>query len=119
MRRLIWIGSSLEDLKQFPEEVRREFGFALYSAQLGGKHPEAKPLKGMDGASVLEIVENFDTDTYRTVYTVRLHSGIYVLHAFQKKSTQGIKTARRDIDLIRARLKAAIEDDKHRSEHER
>jgi phage-related protein len=115
MRDLFWIGSSLEDVKQFPEEVRREVGYALYAAQCGLKHPHAKPLKGFAGGSVLEIVESFDTNAYRAIYTVRLSSGVYVLHAFQKKSTQGIKTARRDIDLIEDRMKVAIEDDKQRS----
>ena len=87
MRRLFWIGTSLDDLKAFPEEVRKEIGFSLQLVQEGEKPPSAKPLKGFGGASVLEIVEDFDSDTFRAVYTVRLRSGIYVLHAFQKKST--------------------------------
>jgi len=115
MRRLFWIGTSLDDLKAFPEEVRKEIGFSLQLVQEGEKPPSAKPLKGFGGASVLEIVEDFDSDTFRAVYTVRLRSGIYVLHAFQKKSTRGIKTPKREIDLIEARLKEAIEDDKERS----
>lgn len=115
VRQLFWVGRSLDDLKRFPEEVRGGVGYALYLAQLGQKHQSAKPLKGFAGASVLEIVEDFDTDTYRAVYTVRLNSGIYVLHAFQKKSSRGIVTSRRDIELIQARLKAAIEDDRRRS----
>jgi phage-related protein len=86
MRSLFWMGSSQENVKAFPEEVRRQIGFALYLAQSGEKHRDAKPLKGFGGASVLEIVEDFETDTYRAVYTVRLRSGVYVLHAFQKKS---------------------------------
>jgi phage-related protein len=115
MRRLFWIGTSLDDLKAFPEEVRKEIGFSLQLVQEGEKPPSAKPLKGFGGASVLEIVEDFDSDTFRAVYTVRLRSGIYVLHAFQKKSTRGIKTPKREIDLIEARLKEAIKDDKERS----
>jgi phage-related protein len=89
-----------------PEEVRREVGFALYVAQNGEKAENAKPLKGM-GGGVLEVVENYDGDTYRTVYTVRFENAVYVLHAFQKKSKKGIKTPQRDLDLIEARSKAA------------
>lgn len=73
------------------------------------KHPDAKPLKGFKGAGVLEIVENFDGDTYRAVYTVKFEGIVYVLHAFQKKSKQGIATPKQDIDLIESRLKRAKE----------
>ncbi|MCC5642927.1 type II toxin-antitoxin system RelE/ParE family toxin [Nostoc sp. CHAB 5824] len=104
-----WVGSSLEDLKEFPEEVRQVVGYALYLAQSGEKHPSAKPLKGFKGAGVLEVVEDFDGDTYRTVYTVKLAGVIYVLHAFQKKSKQGIATPKQDVDLIEKRLKRAKE----------
>jgi phage-related protein len=67
-----WISSSRDDLREFPEEVQQEMGFALYRAQLGKKHPGAKPLKGFKGSGVLEVVEDFDGNTYRTVYTVDL-----------------------------------------------
>ena len=77
-----WVGSSLEDLKEFPEEVRQGVGYALYLAQCGEKHPSAKPLKGFNGAGVLEVVEDFDVDTYRAVYTFKLAGVVYVLHAF-------------------------------------
>ena len=87
-----------------PPEVTREIGFALWTAQMGGKHPSAKPLKGFKGAGVLEIVEDFAGDTYRAVYTVRFASAIYVLHIFQKKSKTGIKTPRHEIALIESRL---------------
>ena len=106
---VVWIGSSLEDLKEFPEEVRGEVGYALYLAQTGSRHPNAKPLKGFGGARVLEIVEDHDGDTYRAVYTVKLAGIVYVLHAFQKKSKQGIATPKQDIDLIKERLKRAQE----------
>lgn len=82
----MWIGSSRDDLKEFPAEVRHEIGFALYRAQEGAKHPNAKPLQGFGGAGVLEVVEDFDGDTYRAVYTVKLASAYLRLHAFQKKS---------------------------------
>jgi phage-related protein len=104
-----WISSSREDLREFPEDVQQMIGFALYRSQLGKKHPEAKPLKGFKGAGVLEIVEDFDGDTYRAVYTVKFEGIVYVLHAFQKKSKHGIATPKQDIDLIEARLKRAKE----------
>lgn len=104
---LEWVGSSLEDLKEFPEDVQGEIGYALYLAQIGDKHPDTKPLKGFKGASVLEVVEDFDGDTYRAIYTVKLAKAVYVLHVFQKKSKHGIATPKQDIDLIEARLERA------------
>jgi phage-related protein len=106
---VIWIGSSLDDLKEFPESVRQLVGYALFLAQVGSKHSNAKPLKGFGGAGVLEIIDNFEGDTYRAVYTVKLAGAIYVLHAFQKKSKQGIATPQQDINLIKERLKRAEE----------
>lgn len=82
-------------------------GTALNSAQLGGKHPAAKPLKGFGGAGVLEVVDDFDGDTYRAVYTVKFAGVVYVLHAFQKKSRKRIETPKNEIDLIRRRYKLA------------
>jgi phage-related protein len=105
-----WIGSSKEDLRDFPEEVRRRVGGALWDAQLGRKAPYAKPLKGFGGAGVLEVVDDFDGDTYRAVYTVRFTGVVYVLHAFQKKSKHGIAVPRSDVNLIEQRLKRARED---------
>jgi phage-related protein len=106
---LIWVASSLDDLKEFPEEVRHAMGYALHLAQTGGKHPDAKPLTGFKGAGVLEVVEDYDGDTYRAVYTVKLKGVVYALHAFQKKSKKGIKTPKQDIDLVQRRLKMAEE----------
>ena len=83
------------------------FGYALHLAQTGRKHDQAKPLKGFGGAGVLEVVEDFRSDTYRAAYTVKFGDAVYVLHCFQKKSSHGIGTPRPDIDLIRERLKAA------------
>jgi phage-related protein len=97
---LFWIGSSKANLMAFPEAVQDEVGSALSVAQFGGKHPKAKPWKG-EGAGVLEIVEDFRGDTYRAVYTVRFRGAVYVLHAFQKKSPHGIKTALTDIEWLR------------------
>jgi len=106
---VIWIGSSKDDLVAFPEEVVSAIGYALYEAQKGNKHPDAKPLQGFGGAGVLEVVEDFSGDTYRAVYTVRLSGRIYVLHAFQKKSKKGAKTPKAQIDLLTGRLKRAEE----------
>jgi len=103
---LHWIGSSLKELCQFPAAVRTSIGFALGVAQYGGKHPSAKPWKG-EGPGVLEIVCDYDGDTFRAVYTVRFARAVYVLHAFQKKSPRGITTRRSDTALIHERLKAA------------
>ena len=97
MRPLVWIGSSLEDLRSFPESVRRVAGYALYLAQSGTKHPDAKPLKGFRGAGVLEVSIDADGTTYRVVYTVNLSPVIYVLHAFQKKAKRGIATPQQQI----------------------
>jgi phage-related protein len=105
-----WVGSSKEDLSAFPEDVRRRVGGALWEAQVGGKALYAKPLKGFGGAGVLEIVDDFDGDTFRAVYTVRFSRAVYVLHAFQKKSTRGIATSKSDLDLIERRLRRARED---------
>jgi phage-related protein len=109
MRTVIWVGSSLEDLRQFPEEVQDLVGYALYLAQTGGKHPDAKPLAGFGGAGVLEVVADDDGDTFRAVYTVTLRDAIYVLHAFQKRSKRGIETPKREIALIKKRLRWAEE----------
>lgn len=100
---LFWVGSSKRDLLTFPDAVIDEMGTALSVAQFGGKHPKAKPWKGQ-GAGVFEIVEDHRGDTYRAAYTVRFESAVYVLHAFQKKSPSGVKTAKRDVDLIGGRL---------------
>ena len=99
-----WMGSSRHDLASFPQPVRRDMGQALYVAQRGDTDPAAKPLKGFGGARVMEIVDRHDTNTYRAVYTVQFAEAIYVLHAFQKKSTRGTATPARDIDLIHRRL---------------
>ena len=109
MKPLIWVGSSLEDLRAFPDEVKRVMGYALYLAQMGDKHPDAKPLKGFAGAGVLEVVEDFSGDAYRAVYTVKFPDAVYVLHAFQKKARRGIATPKRDMEVIRARLRRAGE----------
>lgn len=111
-----WMGSSRRDLKAFPKAVKRDIGQALYAAQRGEEYPSVKGLRGFGGRSVLEIVAPYRTDAYRAVYTVRFHDAIYVLHAFQKKSTTGMATSQQDMDLIRQRLAAAERD--HREERQ-
>lgn len=103
-----FIGSSMGDVCAFPDEVRSQVGHALRIAQQGGKVEYTKPLKGISPKTI-EIVEDFDKDTYRAVYTVKLEPAVYVLHAFKKKSKTGIKTPQQDIDLIKKRLKTAEE----------
>ncbi|MDM9583789.1 type II toxin-antitoxin system RelE/ParE family toxin [Nostoc sp. GT001] len=107
---LKWIASALDDLKKFPEDVQDVMGYALDLAQHGEKHPDAKPLHGFSGASVLEIVDDFDGDTYRAIYTVKFAGVVYLLHSFQKKSKHGIATPQQDIDLVKKRLKDAQKD---------
>ena len=108
-RPLDWVGSSKKDFLGFPESVKDEMGNALGLAQFGGKHPSAKPWKGQ-GPGVFEVVEDHDGDTFRAIYTVRFKEVVYVLHAFQKKSPTGIRTAQVDVDLVERRLKAAQQD---------
>lgn len=105
-----WVGNSKENLSGFPEEVRRRVGGTLWEAQIGRKAPYAKPLKGFGNAGVLEIVDDFDGDTFRAVYTVRFAKAVYVLHTFQKKSRRGVATPKAELDLIGQRLKRAKED---------
>ena len=107
---LFWLGSSRKDLRGFPEPVKDIIGHALFIAQLGRKHEDAKPLRGYGGAGVLELVEDFDGDTYRAVYTVKFTDAVYVLHVFQKKSKKAIKTPQKDLDLIKERLRRAEQD---------
>lgn len=107
---LKWVGSAKRDLDGMPEDVQDVFGHAIDLAQAGGKHPDAKALSGFGSAAVLEVVEDFRSDTFRAVYTVKFAGWVYVLHCFQKKSKSGIKTPKEDLDLIKARLKAAVQD---------
>jgi phage-related protein len=106
---LFWLGSALKEVTRFPADVQRSIGFALSAAQYGGKHPSAKPWKG-EGPGVLEIVKDYDGDTYRAIYTVRFARAVYVLHIFQKKSPRGIETRQSDIHLVRERLRMAQQD---------
>lgn len=117
-RPLLWVGSSRKDYGEFPPKVQESCGFELFLAQTGQHPPSAKVLKGIGGGMV-ELVENFDGDTYRTVYTVRFELAVYVLHAFKKKSKHGIKTPQSDIELIKRRLKDAEADYAARTKQEK
>jgi phage-related protein len=110
MREAVFLGSSKDDLRAFPREARREAGYAIELAQDGAKHPDAVPMKGFGGASVIEVRISEDGDAYRAVYTVAFAEVVYVLHCFQKKSKSGIATPQRDLDLIAQRLKLARAD---------
>lgn len=110
---LRWVGSSKEDLSAFPEDVRRRVGYALYEAQIGGKARYAKPLQRFGDAGILEVVDDFDGDTFRAIYTVRFAGLVYVLHAFQKKSKRGKATPKAELDKVMQRLKRAKEDYEH------
>lgn len=108
MRALIWMGSSLADLKRCPDQVMSDIGHALYFAQCGWKHRSVKLLKGFGGAGVLEVVENFEGNAYRAVYTVQLKHAVYVLHCFQKKGHKSGKVPRPEQKLIESRRRDAI-----------
>jgi phage-related protein len=99
------VGSSRNDLREIPEPVQDHMGYALYVAQRGGKHRDTKTLNGFSGAGVVEVVKDFSGDTFRPVYTLRYPGAVYLLHAFQKKSKSGRETPRRDIELIKQRLR--------------
>lgn len=106
----LFVGPARRELKAFPERVRGFIGHALHQAQQGDEPISAKALKGFGGRSVLEIVSDFDGNTYRAAYTVRFSAAVYVLHAFQKKSRKGITTSRQTIELIKSRLRDAEAD---------
>ena len=110
MKPLVWVGSCYRDLTEMSGELQSKFGYALWVAQLGGKHRNAKPLQGFGGAGVLEVVESLDGDAFRAVYTVKFEEAVYVLHVFQKKSTRGIETSKSDVEKIKARLREAEEE---------
>jgi phage-related protein len=118
LRPLLWVASSKRDFREFPPRVQDDLGFELYLAQTGQHPPSAKLLKGL-GSGTVELVDDFDGDTYRAVYTVRFGDAVYVLHTFKKKSKRGIKTPQGDIDLVKRRLKDAEHDHAQRFKKER
>lgn len=108
LRETVWIGDSKARLKEFPQPVQKDIGDALFIAQAGSMSPAAKPFKGI-GSGVFEIRSDYRTDTYRAVYAVKIGERVYVLHCFEKKSKRGIKTPKKEVDLIKRRLKMAQE----------
>jgi phage-related protein len=113
---VVFIASARDDLRRLPKPVSYVFAYAILLAELGDKHPDAKPLRGFGGAGVLEVVENYDGDTYRAVYTVKFEGVVYVLDAFQKKSKKGSELPKVDLDRIKTRLKTA---ESHYEQHHR
>lgn len=106
IKRVEWVGSSRKDMRGLPASIRDSFGYASYVAQQGGRAANVKPLRGFGGASVLEVIEDYDGDTYRAIYTVRFSDAIYVLHVFQKKSKHGVQTPEHEMSMVRDRLQA-------------
>jgi len=107
IKKLVWLGDSLKNIKDFPDEVKKEIGYVLHLIQSGKTHKSVKPFKGTQPSS-LEIVTSYNTNTYRTIYTIKINDVVYVLHCFQKKSKSGIKTPKEDVALINKRLQDAI-----------
>ncbi len=104
---LYWEGSSKKDFKEFPVDVQKDMGVAVFVVQLGGTPDSDKLWKGL-GSGVYELVEDHRGDTFRAVYTVRFGDAVHVLHTFQKKSKSGIATPQPDVELIEKRLKAVL-----------
>ncbi len=116
LKPIVWVSTSLKDLREFPASVQDLMGYALYVAQRGGKHQDVKVLTGFGGAGVLEVIEDYRGDTFRAVYTLKYTQAVYVLHAFQKKSKSGRQTPRREVELIKQRLRLAEEIAKGKSD---
>jgi phage-related protein len=103
-RAVSWIKAALKDFESFPEGARTRCLAALTIAAEGGKADIVKPMKGM-GSGVFELALPLRGDAFRVIYAVQIAEEIWVVHALKKKSTQGIKTSRQDLDLIKDRLK--------------
>jgi phage-related protein len=120
IRPLVWLGNSRKNIQAFPIEAQKDMGDEIQLIQFGGMPKDAKPFKGV-GSGVFEIALRYDTNAYRAVMAVQVGEKIYVLHAFQKKSPKGVKTAKPDIELIKQRYKEAQEladhDKKQKDKH--
>jgi phage-related protein len=108
IRRIVWLGNSKKAIQEFPKDAQKLIGDELQLIQFGGMPKNAKPFKGV-GSGVFEIAIRHATDAYRTVLAVQLGKKIYVLHAFKKKSKQGIATPKQDVELIKQRYREAKE----------
>lgn len=117
LKELCWIGSSYDDFMDFPQQVHDAMGYSLHRVQEGKIPRNSKKLKGAQGGAV-EILDDYDGDTFRAVYTVKFGDVVYILHAFKKKSKTGIKTPKPDLDLIKQRLRLAEEDYKRNYKQE-
>ncbi len=106
---LKFVGRSRKDLSEFPTRVRQDFGYELFKVQTGLYPARAKALKGFGGASIVELIESFDGNAYRCIYTTKIKEVVVVLHAFQKKSKSGIATPQFEIEIVKMRLKDAEE----------
>jgi len=104
MREISWIKAALKDFRDFPASVQERMKDAFSIASQGQKSDIAKPMKGL-GSGVYEIAMAYRSDSYRAIYVVQMGEDIWVIHAFQKKSTKGIATPQKEIDLIKNRLK--------------
>jgi phage-related protein len=107
MKPVLWVGSSKKDMRAMPEEVQSEFGHSLREVQKGKDPGNTKPLRNLPESGISEIKIDDRAGTFRNVYTVEFEDVIAVLHVFQKKSKEGIKTPKKEIDLILRRLKQA------------
>ena len=106
LKQVVWVGNAKKKLKKFPESIQKDIGDALFIAQAGSLPPAAKPLKYID-SGVFEIRATYKTNTYRAMYAVKIGEQIYVLHCFQKKAKKGTETPKKEIALIKERLKEA------------
>jgi phage-related protein len=107
-RPVSWIRAALKDFEGFPKDVRLTCIDALTIAAEGGKAEIAKPMHGL-GSGVFEIALPFRGDAFRVIYALHLHVNIWVVHAFQKKSTIGIRTPKRVIELVQKRMQRLSE----------
>lgn len=104
MKDINWVKSARKDFEDFPAGAREIIESALVIAAEGRKADISKPMKGL-GSGVMEIALPYRSDAYRVVYAVQIGDAIWVVHAFQKKSTKGIATPQKEVELIKARLK--------------
>lgn len=106
-RKVIYLGSTLKELKKLPPAVKEVFAHGIHLATIGSAHVDSKPLKGFGGRSVVEIIGNGRGETYRAIYTVKYQECIYVLHVFKKKSTKGISMPKKEQKVLEERIKTA------------
>lgn len=104
MREILWVKAARKEFEGFPAGAREILQSALIIASEGRKADIAKPMKGL-GSGVMEIALPYRADAYRVVYAVQIGNAVWVVHAFQKKSTKGIATPLKEVELIKARLK--------------